>query len=382
MVKDYIKDKKLKLSSHAKNEIQKSKKFIKKAEKIKIDLKEAIENNDAVKIYEYLGFKLKTDKDGFITLDKYFQPDIPFKMLGIDEQKLFDKVKRIDGDVYLEQSNLKTLSNLEYIGGYLFLKKDLNLGKLKVVGDRIFNDDYIDILKTNIESINGVKIKEIIKESETNTYNPEKIFQLCGIKTQKDENGFLTISHYDSCIAHFLFEDLGIDENKLLEKVKRIEGNATFISSYLTSLGSLESVGGDMYLSAPNITSLGNLKTVGGNFVLDEASNLKSLENLEHIGGDLSFGGSKLTSLGSLKKLEGSVNFTNTQITSLNNLEFIGGDVNFDNSQITDLGKLKRVDGNVYRKHSKLKYSDIKDLERGHNKLYYLWDKLWYCYPD
>ena len=384
MTKDYIKENNLKLSSDAQKEIKESVAFNKKVEKIKADLKDAIETNDAAKIYEYFGLKTKVEDDGSITLQDYKGFKIPLKYLGVDENKLFKQVKRINGDAtFSHHGELTSLGGLEYVGGNVTLSNPniKSLGNLKFIGGRLTHNYRFDILDSNLESVNGVKIKELVKICNETPDDVEKIFNLCRIKTKKDKDGLLTISAYHPPVEYLLtFNNLGINPDKLLEKVKRIDGDANFGGDYLTSLGSLESIGGCAIFNASDITSLGKLKTIEGsaNFM---NSNLTSLDNLETIGGNAYFN-ENITSLGKLKTIGGDADFSNSKLTSLDNLETIGGDAYFDRSQITDLGKLKYVGGVIYRKNSNLQYSDIKNLERGHNKLYYLWDKLWYCYPN
>ena len=88
-------------------------------DKIKADLKDAIKNSDTKTIYNYFGIDVEEDKDGYLTISKYKQPsyDYTFEDLGIDENKLFKKVKQIKGDANFYKSQITDLENLESIGG-------------------------------------------------------------------------------------------------------------------------------------------------------------------------------------------------------------------------------------------------------------------------
>ena len=377
ITKDYIKANNFKLSYYAERELKESEEFRKNIEKMKLDLNDTIDTNTTTKIFDYLGFKSKIEDDGSITLSEYTtlgnDGNIFLKYLGINENKLFEQVKRIDGDAIFTSDVLFSLGGLEHVGGNLVLCSPnvKSLGNLKYIGGILSHNYQSDILDSNLEFVNGINIKELAKTCKETPDDVEKIFNLCGIKTQKDKDGLLTISAYHDPVEYLItFENLGINQDKLLEKVKRIDGNTTFKGCSLTSLGSLESIGGYANFSASDLASLGKLKTIEGSASFLN-SNLTSLDNLETIGGDAFFN-SDITSLGKLKTIGGDAHFRNSKLTSLDNLETIGGDAYFDRSQITNLGKLKYVGGVIYRKNSNLQYSDIKNLERGHNKLYYL----------
>ena len=88
------------------------------------------------------------------------------------------------------------------------------------------------------------KVKKDLGEAIKNN-NIEAIYKYFGIDVKKDKNGYLTISEYKQPSEDYTFKDLGIDENKLLEKVKAITENADFsnmdvIAEHLNGLGSRE----------------------------------------------------------------------------------------------------------------------------------------------
>lgn len=90
--------------------------------KIKSDLKEAIENNDASRIFEYFGVDVEADKSGLLTISEYRQPlsDITYSDIGIDENKLFERIKTIQGDADFSKSKIRDFGNLRIVGGEVY----------------------------------------------------------------------------------------------------------------------------------------------------------------------------------------------------------------------------------------------------------------------
>ena len=162
-------------------------------------------------------------------------------------------------------------------------------------------------------------MKDAIKNNDAKT-----IYRYFGIDVDEDKEGYLTISAYKQPSYDYTFEDLGMDENKLFEKVKYIKGNANFYRSRIENLGSIESIGGMAYFMYSQITNLGNLKSIGG-----------------------------------------SAYFSDTKITNLGNLESIGEDADFSYSQIMNLENLESIGGNVYIRCSKLKQKDFANIKVG-----------------
>lgn len=119
---------------------------------------------------------------------------------------------------------------------------------------------------------------------------------------------------------------------KELVGVRKIDGSLGSADSKLESFGALEEVTGDVWFSihtvAPLVTSLGRLETVGGDL------NLKDL---------------RLKSLGGLRRVGGNLNLRNVPLEDLGRLEFVGGNVllskslegRLDLSRIEIRGKVK-----------------------------------------
>ena len=192
----------------------------------------------------------------------------------------------------------------------------------------------ISIMDTYLHDVKEVK----------NIDDAIKIFEYIGIRTQKKKDGTLTLSHYRQPTLDLTFADLGINEDKLMKYVSKIEQFATFENSEVTklpnlkyvggnfnihgtkikSLGVLKSIGGDAHLTSKNLTDLGDLTHVGGNFMLCH-SEIESLQNLETIGGSLNIRGSKLKNLGKLKSIGRHVYLGN--YPTLKRIDFVNIDM-------------------------------------------------------
>ena len=174
------------------------------------------------------------------------------------------------------------------------------------------------------EEIEKVKkdLSEAIKNNDT-----KKIYGYFGIDTEEDEDGYLTISRYEQPSEDYTFKDLGIDENKLLEKVKTITGNADFVFSQVTNLSNLETIYGDAYFMNSQVTNLSNLKTITGS---------------------ADFSNSQVSDLSSLKTVGGDAYFGNSKVTDLNSLETVGGDAYFGNLNVNNIKSLKSVKGCIF----------------------------------
>lgn len=281
-LKKHIQEKNLKLHFNSKREFEDVEKLKKEVELIKEDLKNAIENNDAKEIFKYFGFLKEEDSEGFLTLSKYKQPSqkYTFRNLGIDENKLFEKIKRIEGDVDFKNLQVKNLRNLKSIGGYANFE----------------NSSVTDL--GNLTSIGGY--------------------------------------------AYF-----GSSQITNLGNLTSIGGYANFGDSQVTDLGKLASIGDDAEFGNSQITDLGNLSSIGGDAAFGK-SQIQNLGNLKSIGKNAYFKGSKVTNLGNLESIGRDADFALSQITNLGNLKLIGNDADFRFSKITDLGKLELIGGTTY----------------------------------
>jgi hypothetical protein len=125
----------------------------------------------------------------------------------------------------------------------------------------------------------------------------------------------------------------------LLQKFLELKGNPKYIivgdvnlelRKYISDLGNLVGVEGDLWLGGSSIESLGELQFVDGYLSLRECQNLKTL--------------------GSLKKVEGNFWLNYSPIESLGELEFVGGNLLLKNINIppSEIDKVEVV-GKIVR---------------------------------
>ena len=202
-----------------------------------------------------------------------------------------------------------------------------------------FGGNKIGVIKemneTNYLEKQVIKIKSDLKEAiEKN--DASRIFEYFGIDVEADKSGLLTISEYRQPLSDITYSDVGIDENKLFEKIKTIQEDADFTNSQVIDLGKLESIGGDAYFSNSQVRNLGNLKSIGRN-VYFAYSQIIDLGNLKSIGGDAYFGASQIRNLGKLESIGGDADFVYSQITNLGNLKTVGGQVDYNTQAMEKL---------------------------------------------
>ncbi len=128
-------------------------------------------------------------------------------------------------------------------------------GNKKTSDSGDLNQRTTDLKINKIQTEIGDKIKENDVKAILNYFD---------IECEEDENGLLTIDCYRQPSKEFSFNDLGIDEDKLFEKIQAIKGKANFENSNITSLGNLQSIGSDADFRESKITNLGKLQSIGG----------------------------------------------------------------------------------------------------------------------
>ena len=211
----------------------------------------------------------------------------------------------------------------------------------------------------------GIKIAKDLLGDELKEENAEKIFNLAGIKTQKDKNGKLILSHFEQP-EYYNFSELGINEDKLFEHVSEILGDANFKGSELQNLNNLKKIHGNADFKFSKVKNLGNLKYIGGdvNFSYSRVENLcnltkingnadfsyssvHNLGELNEIGGNANFYYSNVCTMGSLESIGGNANFSSTIMESLNRIRYIGGDVLFGYTHLKDMGDLREIGGDA-----------------------------------
>ena len=111
----------------------------------------------------------------------------------------------------------------------------------------------------------------------------EKRLNAFGINTTVDKNNKLVLSEYRQPAEGVTFEDIGINEDKLLKNVSTIKGNADFTDSKATSLGSVKVIEGDIILENHNLQDLGELAHVAGSRYCDDSNYLLKFELMYEI---------------------------------------------------------------------------------------------------
>ena len=400
--KEHEKEYNMQLSYNAKSEVRNAEAVKVELEKVKQKLGSALELktiDDAIKIFDYAEIEVEK-KDNMLVISEYRQPnkngEFEYEDLGIDENKLFKFVTKINGNADFCGSKITNLGQLQSIGGYADFRHSniTDLGQLQSIGSNA--------------NFHGSKITDL--------------GQLQSIGGDAD------------------FKDSKITN---LGQLQSIGGNADFCGSKITNLGQLQSIGGRANFRITSITNFGNLESIGrtvlinrtapeikellkslkylqgrdirkfkeiaksgdaekifnavgietkkdesGKLILSEYrqpfagldykdfdideenlfrnvvriegnanfsySEISNLHNLESIGGDTEFVATEITSLGKLKSIDGNVKFGDSKITDLGNLQYIGGYANFDGSNITDLKNLETIGGTPIITYSKL----------------------------
>lgn len=243
------------------------------------------------------------------------------------------------------------------------------------VGIRFLDDSIYEIVGVN-GAIPARYYEEIVKHVETFPLTGSVVNELKNCKEQKHKaqkirneiSEWLRIGDLPSILKHlnvphesllndnviilsdlgapnryFDWCDIGVDINKVLERVVKVCGDVKFSDSQLKSLGNISKIEGDLNLVGTSIKSLG--------------------DNLKEVGGSLHLQNSRLEDLGALESVGKIARFSGSEVKSLGNLKYVGKDLMLMDSKVKDLGKLVRVEGCVYC--SGLDYDEEKLLEGG-----------------
>lgn len=136
------------------------------------------------------------------------------------------------------------------------------------------------------------KIYEHIGQ-EIKDKNYEAILNYFGYGASKNSDGMLKIKSY-STPKEMDWCEMDVDENDMFQHISRIEYDADFSKSDLTSLHSLKTIGGSLHTENSKLDSLGNLESVGGNAYLS-TTRLKDISSLKFVGKNLNAYGSSIT---------------------------------------------------------------------------------------
>ena len=211
------------------------------------------------------------------------------------------------------------------------------------------------------QKIDSIRAK--IAPKDFNDLTPIELFNLFQIKAQQDKDGLMIISEFRQPDCDFTFSDIGINENKLFEKIKEIKGDADFSYCEATKLGNIKLIGGNANFESSQITTIESPLCIEGNAEF-WGSKIKNLGNLKHIKGNADFENSQVENLGNLLYIDGDANFWNCDDINLNQLTRIGGNAIFIKSKIKSLCNLQHINGEVYIKFSALDKKQFSNIAK------------------
>lgn len=310
-LKNHINKESLKMSIYEKPQ------YIKAGQVAKVyrDIGEAIKNNDTYTIFNYFGFHPTKTEKGKLILKEYKQTyPLTFRDCDIDEEKIFADVVKIEGNADFRSSQLKTLANLEYVGGditRLDFSKIESLGALKEVGGNIDFSGSTMLSLGNLEKIGG-----------------NASFYRCLL------NDFGALKS----IKGNLYINLSV---KSLQNLEYIGGNAIIDSEILNDLGRLKSVEGNLYIESPQLQDLGLLEKVEGKANFSYVKGLRNTGNLISVGGDAYFNDTNVKEFANLRQVNGNLYVNNTDIENLDILENVNGKIYLNDNTFQDLDSAK-----------------------------------------
>ena len=244
--------------------------------------------------------------------------------------------------------------------------KEIPLKYLSIAQDHVKDsklsqstEEEFEIAYETKEAINDFKAELSRQGIDFETCTTEQLLNAVGIKTERNEEGKLILDCYKQP-DKFTFEELGINENKLLKDVVEIKGDADFRFSELTKSDDLRRIGGNANFTYSEVKNLNNLKSISGNAYFS-FSKIENLNNLESVGGDAYFWHVKIENLNNLISIGGNADFRNSKIRNLKNLESIGGKADFRFSIIENLNNLISIGRDADFRHSKIR--NLNNLE-------------------
>jgi hypothetical protein len=200
-----------------------------------------------------------------------------YSVFYMDFDRIFEHIVEIDGNLDLRKSTIKSLGNLESVGGELDLRycEELSdLGNLRYVGEGLALNN------TNITSLNNLEYV----------------------------GNYLVVSETPI---------------KDLSKLKYVGGYLKLNNTNIESLGDLEEVGGYIYAPNTQLVSLGKLKKVG-EYLDVQNTDIRTLGDLEYVGGNLYISYcEKLNSFGELTYVGGGISMRNTPLSKMMSVEEI-----------------------------------------------------------
>ena len=201
------------------------------------------------------------------------------------------------GDIHIYYESGKPKAAVRFVGECIEEIQEarhnntLSLQNYDIITEHIKGCKLNQHSKDIIEQFKRSKEKrdEILKTKFPNgieNYSVKEILEAFDTVCEENGDGTLTISEYGLPDSDIKFSDLGVSENDLFKVIKKIKGNASFITSDVTNLGILEEIGGDAVFTDSKLTSLNNLKKIGGS-ALFCASQVTDRGELQEVGGDI-----------------------------------------------------------------------------------------------
>lgn len=202
--------------------------------------KEALEAEDYKTAFDILGYQTTTDDEGNITIQGDYSacllkseasPDKTLFDYGIDEKKLLSHVVKIDGNaVFLS----------DYVPDHYIEAKGINA--ISAFRSYVHPSE----MARRFARINPQLTETVSKAKQALSENDNfSALQILGYEAEKDENGNITINgdYYPEISQkeggksfEFLYSAMGIDENKLLQNVKKIDGSMHLWGSNLEKI--------------------------------------------------------------------------------------------------------------------------------------------------
>lgn len=178
--------------------------------------------------------------------------------------------------------------------------------------------------KNAADKINTLKNKVDNALAENNYF---KILEILGFEPEVLDDGSFSINEYKQFSSDISLKEIGLDEEKVIENVSEIRGNAEFCDSEIKALKNIKRILGDADFCNSIITDLGEL---------------------ESIQGDANFSFSDVLNLGKLKYIGGNCNLNHSPVTSLNELGFIGKNLTIKNKLKDIIPKTLIINGNTF----------------------------------
>ncbi len=199
-----------------------------------------------------------------------------------------------------------------------------------------------------------------------NVADAAKILDYFGIGYQQTRDGFIKVTgdypySYKSRKTKENKKkpsDYGIDENRLFEFIKKIDGSVYFDDTNVTNTGSLESVGLNLWIEGSGVCEMPELKYVGRDLYAPDTKNIKTLGGIEYVGGTLIVTDSEIEDFGKIKYVGQNVRAGGSKVKNLGLIETIGGSVDMADFESEDISNLKHVGGNISFSYSKVKSAD------------------------